>query len=70
MHLLGGIQFVVGPSRLNDLTLLLQRKVHVFVSWVDVFGVLIQTLVVGDDSRVAKVVHPHQSFLGHGEARG
>ena len=65
-HQFGGVEFIVGSWRLDDLGLFLFGKVLVGIGWVDVLLVQIQDLVVGNDTGVGKVVDSSQSCLGHG----
>lgn len=53
----GSIQFIIRPPSLENLSLLFQRKVFVFVRGVNVLGVQVEAFIVTDDSGVAKVVH-------------
>jgi len=65
-----GIELVVGTGGGNDLGLFLDGKVFVRVGGIDVLGVQVQDLVVGDDPGVGKVVNAGQSLLGHGQRGG
>lgn len=66
-HEFGGVEFIVGAGSLDDFGLFLNGKIFVGISGVNVFLVQIQHLVVGNDSRIGKVVYTSQSALGHGE---
>lgn len=64
---LGGIKFIVGSRSLDDLILFFQRKVSVMIGGVNVLDVEVKDFVVGNDSRVCKVVDSSESLLRHGE---
>lgn len=60
LHQLGCIQFVITTSSSQNLGLLLQRKVLVLEGRINVLGVQIQNLIMGDYTRVGKVIHSLQ----------
>jgi len=64
---LSGIELVVRSGSGNDLGLILDGKVLVGVGRVDVFGIQIQDLVVGNNTGVGKVVDSGQTLLGHSQ---